>query len=82
MPLSENTIHTEHAGTYGCRRITAELRMDDGLLVNHKRVERITPENGIAGLRPRERVTTTGGCVQCRRVYPSGWPSVLDMRWR
>jgi transposase InsO family protein len=52
-------IHAEHAGTYGCPRITAELRLGDGLLVNHKRVERIMRENEIVGLRLRKRVTTT-----------------------
>jgi transposase InsO family protein len=52
-------IHAEHAGTYGCPRITAELRMGDRWLVNHKRVERIMRENEIVGLRLRKRVTTT-----------------------
>ncbi len=52
-------IHAEHSGTYGSPRITAELRLGDGLLVNHKRVERVMRENGIVGLRLRKRVTTT-----------------------
>jgi transposase InsO family protein len=52
-------IHGEHAGTYGCPRITAELRMGDELSVNHKRVERIMREKGIVGLRLHRRVRTT-----------------------
>lgn len=52
-------IHAEHAGTYGSPRITAELRMGEGMLVNRKRVERIMRENGIVGLRLHKRVTTT-----------------------
>lgn len=54
-------IHTEHAGTYGSPRITAELRLGDGVLINHKRVERVMRENGIVGLRLRKRVATTVG---------------------
>ena len=52
-------IHTEHAGTYGSPRITAELRLGDKLLVNRKRVARIMQDNGIVGLRLRKRQVTT-----------------------
>lgn len=52
-------IHTEHAGTYGSPRITAELRLGDKLLVNRKRVARIMHDNGIVGLRLRKRQVTT-----------------------
>lgn len=52
-------IHTEHTGTYGSPRITAELRLGDKLLVNRKRVARIMRENGIVGLRLRKRQVTT-----------------------
>lgn len=52
-------VHAEHAGAYGCPRITAELRLCDGLPVNPKRVGRIMRENEIVGLRLRKRVTTT-----------------------
>ena len=51
-------IHTAHDGTYGSPRITAELR-DQGLQVNHKRVERVMRRHGIAGLRLRRTVRTT-----------------------
>jgi transposase InsO family protein len=52
------TIHAELDGTYGSPRITAELR-DQGLRVNHKRIERVMRAFGIAGLRLRRKVRTT-----------------------
>jgi transposase InsO family protein len=51
-------IHAELDGTYGAPRITAELR-DQGLRVNHKRIERVMRAFGIAGLRLRRKVRTT-----------------------
>ncbi|WP_184987567.1 IS3 family transposase [Sphaerisporangium rubeum] len=51
-------IHAEHDGTYGSPRMTAELRAA-GIVVNHKRVERVMREHGIAGLRLRRKVRTT-----------------------
>ncbi|MBN9743368.1 IS3 family transposase [Amycolatopsis sp. A1MSW2902] len=41
-------IHAAHQGAYGSPRITAELRRR-GETANHKRVERIMRERGIAG---------------------------------
>ncbi|MER5650205.1 IS3 family transposase [Streptosporangium sp. NPDC002524] len=51
-------IHAEYEGTYGSPRMTAELRAA-GIVVNHKRVERVMREHGIAGLRLRKKVRTT-----------------------
>lgn len=51
-------IHAEHDGTYGSPRVTAELR-DQGMVVNHKRVERVMRKYGIAGVRLRRKVRTT-----------------------
>jgi transposase InsO family protein len=51
-------IHAAHDGTYGSPRITADLR-DQGVQVNHKRVERVMRRHGIAGLRLRRKVRTT-----------------------
>ncbi len=51
-------IHAEHDGTYGSPRMTAELRAA-GMKVNHKRVERVMREHGIAGLRLRKKIRTT-----------------------
>ncbi|MBN9743381.1 IS3 family transposase [Amycolatopsis sp. A1MSW2902] len=48
-------IHAAHQGAYGSPRVTAELRRR-GEPVNHKRVERVMRERGIAGTtrrRPR-----------------------------
>jgi transposase InsO family protein len=52
------TIHAGHDRTYGSPRITAELR-DQGIRVNHKRVERVMRAFGIAGVRLRRKVRTT-----------------------
>ena len=46
-------IHKRSGGTYGCPRVTAQLRQD-GLCVNHKRVARIMREQGLQGI-PRRR---------------------------
>jgi transposase InsO family protein len=51
-------VHTDSDGTYGAPRVTAELR-DAGLLVNHKRVERVMRAVGIVGLHLRRRHRTT-----------------------
>ena len=48
-------IHAAHQGAYGSPRVTAELRRR-GEAVNHKRVERVMRDRGIAGItrrRPR-----------------------------
>ncbi|ELB89240.1 putative transposase orfB for insertion sequence element [Rhodococcus wratislaviensis IFP 2016] len=51
-------IHADSDGTYGVPRVTAELRAD-GVVVNHKRVERVMRENGIVGVHLRKTVRTT-----------------------
>ena len=52
-------IWAESAGTYGSPRVCAELRRR-GLVVNHKRVERLMKCHRMAGFVPRRgRVTTT-----------------------
>jgi transposase InsO family protein len=52
------TIHAEHRGAYGVPRVTAELHRR-GIVVNHKRVERLMREHGLAGITRRKRRTTT-----------------------
>jgi transposase InsO family protein len=52
------SIHAEHRGAYGVPRITVELHRR-GHLVNHKRVERLMREHGLAGITRRKRRTTT-----------------------
>ncbi|MFB9582212.1 IS3 family transposase [Streptomyces goshikiensis] len=51
-------IHTSHRGTYGVRRIHAELR-GFGHTVNRKRVERLMRREGIEGRHLRRRKRTT-----------------------
>src|SRR5947209_4627759 len=52
-------IHADSDGTYGARRIHAELRLEHGIRVGRKRVERLMRAAGIAGLLPRKRRRTT-----------------------
>ncbi|QTA37055.1 IS3 family transposase (plasmid) [Streptomyces sp. CA-256286] len=52
-------IHQDSDGTYGAPRITAELRDEEGPVVNHKRVARIMRTIGLEGVRLRRRHRTT-----------------------
>jgi putative transposase len=52
-------IHAASDGTYGARRIHAELRIEHGIHVGRKRVERLMNAAGISGLLPRKRRRTT-----------------------
>jgi putative transposase len=52
-------IHAASEGTYGARRIHAELRIEHGIRVGRKRVERLTKAAGISGVAPRKRRRTT-----------------------
>lgn len=55
-------IHEQSFGTYGTRRVTAELRLGLGHQVNHKRVERLMRQRGLHGV-TRRRVR---GCTRSR----------------
>ena len=46
-------------GVYGAPRLHAELRLEHGIRVGHKRVARLMKAAGIAGIRPRKRWRTT-----------------------
>jgi putative transposase len=52
-------IHAASEGTYGARRIHAELRIAHGIRVARKRVERLMRAAGISGLLSRKRRRTT-----------------------
>jgi len=52
-------IHADSDGTYGARRIHAELWLEHGIRVGRKRVERLMKAAGISGLLPRKRRRTT-----------------------
>ncbi len=51
-------IHHRHDDSYGSPRMTSELRRR-GYCANHKRVERLMADNGIAAVTPRRFVRTT-----------------------
>lgn len=52
-------IHAASDGTYGARRIHAELRLEHGIHVGRKRVQRLMRAAGISGVLPRKRRRTT-----------------------
>src|SRR5438270_2803903 len=52
-------IHAASDGTYGARRIHAELRLEHGIRVGCKRVERLMKAAGVSGLLARKRRRTT-----------------------
>ena len=60
-------VHDQSFGTYGCRRVTAELRLGLGRSVNHKRVARLMRERGLQGVTRRRRAK---GCTRSRPADP------------
>jgi putative transposase len=52
-------IHAGSDGTYGARRVHAELRLEHRISVGRKRVERLMRAAGISGVLPRKRRRTT-----------------------
>jgi putative transposase len=52
-------IHVKSKGTYGSRRIHAELRLEHGIRVGRKRVERLMACAGLVGCPERRRGRTT-----------------------
>jgi putative transposase len=65
-------VHAHSEGTYGWRRVHAQLR-GEGHEVNHKRVERLMREDGLAGAHvPRRRRRSGDGVlgVEGVRVWP------------
>jgi putative transposase len=62
-------IHTGSMQTYGSPRVHAELRLEDGIRVGRKRVERLMRAAGLSGQLKRRREKTTIG-VQGVRTAP------------
>jgi putative transposase len=52
-------IHAANRGVYGAPRVHAELRLQYGIRVGRKRVERLMREVGLSGLIPKKRGRTT-----------------------
>ena len=52
-------IHASSDGTYGARRIHAELRLEHDIRIGPKRVQRLMRAAGISGVLPRRRRRTT-----------------------
>lgn len=77
-------IHSDTTGTYGSPRVTAELRAQ-GVMVNHKRVERLMREHEVVGvhLRRQHRPTRRDPAAQAApdllgRDFTAPGP---DQRW-
>jgi putative transposase len=75
-------IHEQSFGTYGTRRVTAELRLGLGREVDHKRVERLMRERGLQGVTQHR---TSEGWVYLAVVIDawssvSGWSIADHMR--
>jgi putative transposase len=69
-------IHCESDGTYGSRRVHAQLRRD-GVLVNKKRVERLMRVSEIVGAHvpSRRRNSSADGLLGVEGV--KGWPDLV-----
>ncbi len=52
-------IHAQSRGTYGSRRVHAELRLGEGIHVGIRRVERLMRNAGIEGVYRRKKHWTT-----------------------
>jgi putative transposase len=52
-------IHADNRLVYGSRRVKAELRLGEGVVVSRKRVQRLMRAAGVSGLVARKRGRTT-----------------------
>jgi putative transposase len=78
-------IHAASDGTYGARRIHAELRLEHRICVGRKRVERLMRAAGISGVLARKRRRTTvrlpGVRVAADLLKRDFRPSGPDQTW-
>jgi transposase InsO family protein len=71
-------IHDQSHGTYGARRVTAELRSGLGRWVNRKRVQRLMRLHGLHGVTRRRR---SKGCTRSRAGDPRS-DDLVERRFR
>jgi putative transposase len=78
-------VHAASDGTYGARRVHAELRLGHGIHVGRKRVERLMGAAGISGVAARKRRRTTirlpGLRVAADLVERDFRPSSPNLTW-
>ena len=77
-------IHTRSRGTYGYRRMTAELKLGLDMRVNHKLVARLMAEQGLYGL-PKRKARRSGpnsdACVAEDLVHRQFSADAPDRLW-
>ena len=78
-------VHGENRGVYGSRRVSAELRLGEAVVVSRKRVQRLMRRAGLSGLVVRKRGRTTirvpGVRVADDLVERHFRPEVPDVLW-
>jgi len=78
-------IHRENRSVYGSRRVAAELRLGDGVVVSRKRVQRLMRQAGLSGLQKVKRGRTTvrvpGVRVADDLVERQFRPAAPDVLW-
>lgn len=78
-------IHADNREVYGSRRVTAELRLGDGVVVSRKRVQRLMRRAGLSGLQRVKRGRTTirvpGVRVADDLVERNFRPAAPDVLW-
>ena len=64
-------VHDQSRGTYGVPRVTAELRLGLGRVVNRKRVSRLMRERGLQGIsrrRHRWAAPADASTIRCQTI--------------
>ena len=78
-------IHAKSKGTYGSRRVHAELRLAHDIRIGKKRVERLMAAHGLSGdplrVRPRTTVRVPGVRVAPDLVERDFNPTEPDRTW-
>lgn len=74
-------VHADSRGSYGSPRVTAELRLGQGVEVNHKRTGRLMRAAGIQGIyRRRGRKNLVNAATEedlVKRAFTATWPDAL-----